>query len=1039
MFLPHFSIRRPVAATVMVGSLVVFGVIGLGRLGISLYPDIDFPNVTVSTSWPNARPEEVDNQVTDLLEDAVSSVSGVKRITSASTLGRSSINVEFELTKDLDVAAQEVRDKVSARVGRLPDDAEVPVVDKLDINAQPILWLSITGQHAIEEMTRFASDQVRPLLQKLDGVGEVRVGGAREKEVRLWLYRDRLAALNVGVDEVIGAIRAQHVEVPGGKIESREKEFVLRTVGQFESPEQFNDLIVAFRQGTPVRLKQVGYAEPGRRDSASVARFTNREGTQKTVALGISPRSGANQVAIARAVKATLPQIEAMLLEGMRIQISTDNTRFIEESIAEIRFQLVLGGLAAALTILLFLQNLRSTFISALAIPTSIVATFATMYGMGFTLNNMTMLALVTAVGLVIDDAIVMVENIFRHRDELKKGPLRAAFDGSREVFFAILATTLALTGVFLPVAFMGGLVGRFFFEFAITMAFAVACSTFTALTVVPMLASRLLKVQTDQWAVFRVFDRAVNAAADAYRRLLGVCLAHRFAVLVLAVGAVAAGGWVFGQLGKEFITAEDQSRFTVRLRTPLSYSLEKTDEVLRRVEDQLRGIPEVSHFFSISGWGGGAQSAMALVTLVPKDQRTRSQKEIQAQINGMLRRLPDVRGAAVDVSPLGAGSRNEPVQLVIQGPELATLDRLSQALMDRLGETPGYVGISRDLEVGKPEVRVKIDREKAADAGVSVRDVAVAVGALMGGVDVGDYKEGGKSYDVRLRLAREHRELPDDVGRLWVRGAGGRLVDASGFVATEVGVGPSAINRTDRRRSATVYASTEGIVLGDALAQVQGMADELLPEGYSTRFAGTAQNFQETGQYVAFAFGLAVLLTYMVLAAQFESFLQPLAILTGLPLAFVGAFGLLYLLGNTFNLFSMIGLILLVGLATKNGILLIDFTNQLRARGLGVAEALTEAGATRLRPILMTAVSTVAGVLPVALGVGVGSESRQPLAVAVAGGMLSATFLTLAVVPVVYSYLDQLAHCGPVTWFQRAVLAQEPADAPPAGEEPQP
>jgi HAE1 family hydrophobic/amphiphilic exporter-1 len=1035
MFLPHFSIRRPVAASVLVGALVVFGLIGVSRLGVSLYPDVDFPNVTVSTRWENARPEEIDNQVTDQLEDAISAISGIKHITSQSSQGRSQITVEFELTKDLDVAAQEVRDKVSARLRRLPSDAEVPVIDKLDINAQPILRLALTGQHAIEDLTRFAQDEVRPLLQRIEGVGEVSLGGARQKEVRLWLYRDRLIAHNVGVDEVMAAVRAQHAEIPGGRIESADKEFLIRTVGEFATPEAFNELIVAWREGTPVRLRHVGYAEAGREESLSVARFTTKEGVSRTVSVNVAPRSGANQVAIARAVKNMLPEIRGMLLEGMTLHIATDTTEFIEQSIDELKFQLFLGGLAAALTILLFLQNARTTLISALSIPTSVIAAFAAMYGMGFTLNNMTMLALVTAVGLVIDDSIVTVENIYRHRDALGKGPRRAAFDGSGEVYFAILATTAALAGVFLPVAFMGGLVGRLFFEFAVTMAFAVACSTFVAMTVVPMLSARVLTVNRDKGRVFRAFDRAIGALSAIYRRLLVWALRRRLAVVGLAALALVAGGYLFQNLGKEFITAEDQSRFTVRIRTPLAYSLDKTDELLRRVEGHLRAIPEVSHFFSISGIGGSAQNAIAIVTLVPKGERSRSQQEVQREINGILRTIPDLRGVAADISPLGGGARNEDIQLVIRGPRLEALDRYSQEIMERLEQTPGFVGLTRDLDVGKPEVRVRIDREKAADAGVSVRDVASAVGALMGGVQVGDYKEGGRTYEVRLRLVPEHRELPSDVERIWVRSRDGRLVDASGFVSVEVGVGPSVINRLDRQRSATVYANLEGLVLGEALPRVRALAEEVLSDGYTIKFAGRAETFGETGQYVAFAFTLAIILTYMVLAYQFESVLQPLAIMTGLPLAFVGAFGLLSLLGNTFNLFSMIALILLVGLATKNGILLIDFTNQLRAKGLGVHDALVEAGTTRLRPILMTAVSTVAGVVPVALGIGVGSESRQPLAVAIAGGILSSTFLTLAVVPVVYSYLEQLAGWRLVGWARGKIFAKD-AEGEEAGKE---
>ncbi|WP_305046905.1 efflux RND transporter permease subunit [Geoalkalibacter sp.] len=1026
MFLSDMSIRRPVTATMLVASLVIFGLIGFSRLGVSLFPDVDYPMVTVTTTWDNARPEEIDNEITDQLEDAIAGVSGIKHIISQSMEGRSRITIEFELHKDLDIAAQEVRDKVSARLRRLPSEADVPVVDKLDINAQPIMWLAVTGQRAIEDLTRLADEQVRPILQKIDGVGEVRLGGAREKQVHIRLMRERLAAYRIGVDEVINAIRQQHVEIPGGKIESAEKEFLIRTVGEFETAEAFNDLIVAYRDGTPIRLSRLGYAEAGRTEERPAGRFTNRDGVERTAALGVTPRSGANEVAIARQVRALLPDIRAGLPEGMAIHVATDTTRFIEQSIDEIKFQLVLGGLAAALVILLFLQNIRTTLISAVAIPSSIIATFGCMYAMGFTMNNMSMLALVLAVGLVIDDAIVMVENIFRHRTALNKGPMLAAFEGSREIGFAIISTTLAMAGVFLPVAFMGGMIGRFFFEFAVTVAFAIACSTFVALTVVPMLCSRFLKRGSPNLQVFRVFDRGMAWLSDFYRRWMHRFLAHRVLVLLLAGAALVAGGWLYQILGKEFITEEDQSRFVVRLQTPLSYAVDKTDEVLRRVEEELRQIPEVSHFFSFTGWGG-ANRASAFVTLVPKSERARSQREIQTEVRQILRRMPDVRGSATPISPLGGGQRNEDIQFVIQGPDLAEIDRISLAVMNRLEETPGYSGITRDLEIGKPEVRVRIDREKAADAGINVREIATAVGALLGGIEVATFREGGRSYDVRLRLQAEQRLLPTDIKRIYLRGGDGELRDISNFASIEEGVGPSVINRLDRQRSATVYANLEGgNLLGDAMPEVQRLAAEFLPEGYTTKFTGSAETFQETDQYVIFAFLLATLLTYMVLAAQFESFSQPFAIMMGLPMAFLGAFGLLWLLGNTFNLFSMIGLVLLIGLVTKNGILLIDYTNQLRAKGLTLNEALVEAGATRLRPILMTAISTIAGVLPVAIGFGEGSESRQPMAVAISGGLLSSTFLTLAVLPVMYSYLDQMGRWRTVERFKNWILARE-------------
>jgi len=585
---------------------------------------------------------------------------------------------------------------------------------------------------------------------------------------------------------------------------------------------------------------------------------------------------------------------------------------------------------------------------------------------------------------------------------------MEAAHDGSHEIAFAIIATTLVLAGVFLPVAFMGGMIGRFFYEFAVTVAFAVACSTFVAMTVVPMLCSRFLKLGPINLQVFRVFDRTMAAASDFYRRSMQRALQRKAAMVLVAALAFGGGFGLYALLGQELVTQEDQGRFMVRIQTPLAYSMEKTESVRQRLEARLKEIPEVSHFFSFTGFGG-ANRASAFVTLVPRSERNRTQQEVQTEVRQFLRQLPDVRGNATVISPLGGGQRSEDVQLVIQGPDLTVLDHLSRQLMTTIEQSPGYSGVSRDLEIGKPEVRVRIDREKAAEAGINVQNIAAAVGALLGGIEVTAFKEGGKSYEVWLRLQAEQRQLPDDVQRIFLRGSGGEFLDVSGFVTIEEGVGPSVINRLDRQRSATVYATLEGgKLLGAAIPEVRAMAAAILPEGYVTKFSGSAETLGETGQYVLFAFLLATVLTYMVLAAQFESFSQPMAIMMGLPLSFIGAFGLLYLLGNTLNLYSMIGLVLLVGLAAKNGILLIDYANQLRRAGMALDEALIEAGATRLRPILMTAISTIAGVLPVVLGLGEGSESRQPMAVAIAGGLFSSTLLTVAVVPVIYSYLDQ-------------------------------
>ena len=1027
MKLPELSIKRPVTSTMMVAALVVFGIIGLTQLGIALYPDVDFPMVSVSTTWIGARPEEVDNEITDVLEDAVSAINGIEHISSTSSLNRSYINIEFELTKDTDIAAQEVRDKISAALWKIPNDAEVPVISKMDVNAQPIIWIAVTGPYAIEHLTKIADEQIRVMFQKIEGVGDVRIGGAREKEVRIWLNRDRLAAYRIGVDEVIAAIRQQHVEIPGGKIESDEKEFLIRTIGEIESAKAFSDLIVTYRDNVPIRLGLLGYAEAGREDGMGVAKFTTQGSTDKTVGIGIGPRSGANQVDIAEKVREELPKVREILPEGMEVHIAVDNTLFIVQSIDEVKSHLIIGAVMAALVIFFFLQNIRTTLISAVAIPTSIITTFACIYALGFTLNNITMLALITAVGLVVDDAIVMVENIYRHRAALGKGSMAAALEGSSEVYFAVMAATLALLSVFIPVAFMQGMVGRFFFQFAVTMSFAVLCSLFVSISFIPMLSSRFLRLQqSDESTAFKLFNRMMDKLSQGYRMMLRWSLNHRIVIVGIAILTFVSAGFLFTKVGKEFVTSEDTSAAQISLEMPLAYSIDKTSDVLDRIVTQLRPMPEIQSAFSVSGYGG-SHKAMIMVNLVPPDQRDRSQKEIQIEMRKLLRTFPDVRGAVSDRSMIGGGGgRNADINLVLQGPEVEGIDKYSQEIIRRLSAIEGFTGVTRDMEIGKPEVRVLIDREKAADAGVSVSSIGQAVSVLLGGYDVANFKEGGKTYDVRLRLIREQRLLPEDIERIWIRTKKGELTDISNFTKLKMGVGPSSINRRDRQRSATVYINLQGILLGDALPMVRQISDEVLPEGYSAKFSGRSEAFGETVINIVFAFLLAVLLTYMVLAGQFESFIQPFSIMMGLPLSFVGAFGLLFLLGNTMNLYSMIGFVLLIGMVTKNGILLIDYANQQREKGMTVNDALVEAGATRLRPILMTAISTMAGVLPVVLGLGIGSESRQPLAVVICGGMMSSTVLTLAVVPVIYSYLDQLANNRLFQRIKKRVMARD-------------
>ncbi len=1030
MFLPEICIRRPVTATVIVILLVIFGLIGMGRIGVMLYPDVDFPVVSVSTIWQNARPEEVDNNVTDVLEDSLGGIEGTKHIVSDSYQGVSRITLEFELYKDVDVAAQEVRDKTSTKLFELPDDAEFPIVEKIDINAQPVLWLALYGQRSIEQMTDYADRMIKPAIQRLRGVGDVVIYG-QEREVKIWLNRDRLATYNIGVDQVLQAVRSQHVDIPGGKVESPDKEFLIRTMGEFPTETAFNDLIVTYRDGTPIRIKNIGYAEAGREDLYSEARFFSGDIPHKSVAIGVAPRSGANEVAMANLVKKELEQVRKDLPPGLTLDVSSDSSVFTQESIDEVEFQLILGGIMAAVVVLLFLNNLRTALFSSLAIPTSIISAFGIIYACGFTLNNLTMLALVSATGLVIDDSIIMEENIYRHRFGLGKSAMGAALDGSREIGFAVIAATLTLTGVFLPVAFMGGIVGKFFKEFALTMAFAIACSMLVALTIEPMLASRFLKPMGENWIVFRGFNSLMQTGTKAYRRYLAWLLNHNLVVVLIILASVMLGAAFFLLLDREFVTADDQSQFMIMLEAPLSYSIYRTDETVKEAEKLIQEIPEVANYFALSGVssGGetGANKGLIYVTLVPKDQRDRTQSQIMAIVREKIKQIPDLQGLVSEIGITGGASRDEDIQFVIQGSNLEELDRFSREIMARMAGTPGFVDMDRSLELEKPEIRVNIDRNKAADLGIDARTVSETVGALVGGIDVVEFKSGGESYDVRLRLLQTERALPTDVNRIWMHTQKGETVDLASIVKIETGVGPSVINRMDRQRAVIVYSNldTTRLKLGQATKILDAIIADVVPQGYKTMYVGRSEAFRETGAYIAFAFMLAVVLTYLVLAAQFESFIHPFSIMMSLPFSFVGAFGMLLLTGNSFNLFSMIAMVLLVGLPTKNGILLVDRTNQLRRQGLSLNEAIVEAAGTRLRPILMTAVSTMAGVIPVALGIGVGAESRQAMGTAITGGLLSSTFLTLILVPIVYSWLDRFTRLKLFSSLKKRIWVQ--------------
>lgn len=1010
MFLSDLSIRKPVFATMMIAALLLFGIISRLRMGVALYPDVDFPNVSISTTLQGASPEVIETELTDPIEDAISSVEGIKHISSSSFQGASQIRVEFDLERDIDTAAQDIRDKISLANRYLPKDIDPPVINKVDMSAHPIFWLSVSGNLPRKYLGQAADEIFKPRIETLRGVGSIVIGGFQEREMRIWLDTKKLEAYHITSDDVVTGLQNKNIEVPGGRIESATRELTVRTMGELKSAEAFNRLIIAYRDGTPIRLQDVGFAEDGMADKRSVGRFQGIN----SIGVGIIPRSGSNHVDVCNRIKEAMKKLQKIAPAGVNLSVAFDSSEFIKNSIADVQFDLLFGAMLASLVVFLFLRNLGTTLIIALAIPTSLIGTFSIMYALGFTMNSMTMLALSLCVGLVVDDAIVVMENIFRH-GEMGKDPILAAREGTNEIAFAVIAATLAIVAVFIPVAFIRGIIGRFYFQFGVSVSAAVLISLFVAFTLTPVLCSRFLKFEKRHGKIYYFLENAFSTIDKIYRKNLARCLEHRFLVITAAVVIFVFSLGFFRVLGMELIQKEDRNDFVVRLETPVGTSLEVGDKKLAQCEAIVRGLPEVKSIFAIMGAGGmRVQTNKGFMFIQIKDSREReqSQEEIMSFLRKELNKIPGVVAYVEDITAMGRGmGRSAPLQFQIKGPSLSLLGDIANKIIARLRTIDGVVGVGSDTELTKPEVRVYIDRDKAGDLGVDVRVIASTINTLIGGREVSKFKEGGKSYDVRVRLIPEQRSMFQDINRLLVRNNKGELIRLSNMVEVREEVGPDVINRIDRQRSITIFADLEGKTLGEAIGQTREIVKETLPAGYTIEFAGEAETMAETFQSIMFAFFLTLLITYMVLASQFESFIHPFTIMLALPLSIIGALGFLFLTGNTINIMSLIGMLMLVGLVVKNSILLVDYTNTLRERGMGMREAVLEAGPVRLRPILMTAISTIAGVLPIALGIGAGGESRAPMAIAVAGGMTTSTILTLFVIPVAYTLVDDIAH----------------------------
>ncbi len=1023
MILSDTSIKRPVFATMVILAFVIFGVLALRNIGIDLFPRVEFPVITIVSRLPGADPATIETTVTDPIEEAVSTVASIKSVRSTSADSFSQVIVEFELEKNVDVAYQEVQAKIGTIRALLPTDLEEPRVEKFDIDSAPIMAVLVSGDKPIKDLTYLADKVVKDRLQRVSNVGQVKLVGGQQRNMWIWLDRAKLEGYALSVQDVEGAVRSQHVEIPGGRVEAGAREYLVKTKAEFTSSQEFSDLLVAYRNGSPVRIKDLGRVEDGLEEQRSLARLN---GTQ-AISLLVRRQSGTNTVEVANGVKREVDKLRKELApQGIKLEIAQDLSVYIENSIREIQFHLIVGGLLAVLIVWVFLRNWRITAISAIAIPTSVISTFALMNAMGFTMNTMTMLALSLSIGLLIDDAIVVVENIFRHMEEGKERREAASF-GTAEIGLAAFAITMSIVAVFLPVAFMKGIVGRFFYQFGMTVTFAVLVSLLVAFTVVPMLSSRYLRISNSHGWFFRQSERVLDGLDRGYGVLLGSALRSRIVTVGVAVAMMVVAILAGRTLRAEFIPAEDASEFNIRVKAPLGASLQTTDSIFEQIRSRITEQPWVRYVFVTIGADDlrRVNEGSMYVKMTAKNERKISQQDAMAWARERLADMKDARISIEFVPRVGGGGRSSAdVQLELRGRELGQLDQYAKSLMARLRATPGYRDVDSSYDNNKPEVNIYVKRDEAADLGVSPAAVASTVRALIGGEDVAKYKYGGDRYNVSVRLTEPDRNKPRDINLLAVRNRRGDLVRLQSVARVREEGGPVQIDRYNRTRQITVFANLQRDrkVLGQAVTEINGLVSDLqLAPGYAAGFAGMADTMRESFGYLLFALLLSVIMVYMVLAAQFESFVHPLTIMLSLPLSAVGALGALALARMTISIFTMIGFIMLMGLVTKNAILLVDYTNTLRRRdGMDRTAALLKAGPTRLRPILMTTFAMIFGMLPIALSRGEGSESRGPMAVAVIGGLVTSTLLTLVVVPVIYTLFDDVSDVRKLAFWRR-------------------
>ncbi|MCY7316437.1 MAG: efflux RND transporter permease subunit [Rubrivivax sp.] len=1026
MRISEISIRRPVLACVMSLLLVLIGLVSFKQLSLREYPRIDEPLVNVSTRLLGASSEVIESQVTKPLEDSIAGIDGVDIMTSVSRTEQSQITVRFKLTKDPDTAAAEVRDRVARVRGRLPDAADEPVISKVEADATPTLWLAYTSETmGTLELTELINRVVKPRLQTVVGVADVQVGGDRRYAMRIWVDPDKLAGYRLTVQDVEDALRRQNLEVPAGRIESRTREFSVTARTDLNTVAQFNDIALKTVGGYTVRLRDVARVE----EAAASERSRVRLNGVPSISTGIIRNATANPLDVADGVRALMPQIQRDLPPSVTVVQANDNSVFIDRSIKAVYRTVVEAVVLVALVVFVFLRTLRASIIPLVTIPVSLIGSFALIALAGFTVNTLTLLALVLAIGLVVDDAIVVLENIFRH---IEKGlpPFQAAIKGVHEISFAVVAMTLTLAAVFAPLAFTPGRTGRLFGEFALTLAGAVLVSGFVALTLTPMMCSKLLRhAQKPTW-FDRTMERVLTATTGGYARVLGWTLLHRWVVLVVMVASGAATTWLYLNAKSELSPLEDRGVIAMPIRAPDGATLEYTARYLDAIEAITAQYSEFDRRFMFIG-GGQVSSAFGVLRTVDWAERDVTTAQLAQRLQPQLSALPGVGVFPVTPPSLGQGFRERAINfVVVSSDSYQNMARATQALIGEMQKNPGIVQPDSDLQLNKPEIFIDVDRARAAAIGVSVDAVARTVESMLGGRTVTRYKRDAEQYDVIVQTEGRGRSTPEDIEKLFVRGRNDVMVPLSSLVKVREAVSPRELNHFNQRRSVSITANlAPGYSLGEALKFMDGAAARVLPEGYATELNGVSREYKASSGAMGLVFVLALLFIFLVLAAQFESFIDPFVILLAVPLSLVGALLALRLAGGTLNVFSQIGLITLVGLISKHGILIVEFANQLRKQGVDVRDAVMQSASLRLRPILMTTGAMVLGALPLALATGAGAESRQQIGWVIVGGMSLGTLLTIFVVPTIYTLFARKSVPGEITTPADAAVVPHGAD----------